>query len=91
MSLALITQTNLSFLIGFNKNHQLYRRRFTIAHEIGHLLMGHTCSNSKENNSEIEANTFASELLIPTKFIKRDFREEPNAIPQLAKRYCVSQ
>lgn len=38
------------------------RKRFTIAHEIGHVVLGHTVHCQ---NNEIEANTFASQLLLP--------------------------
>lgn len=38
------------------------RRNFTIAHEIGHLLLGHV---EEGENEKREANRFASEVLIP--------------------------
>ncbi|MES2471066.1 MAG: ImmA/IrrE family metallo-endopeptidase [Patescibacteria group bacterium] len=77
--------------IGFNANHPWYRRRFTIAHEIGHLLMGHGCNKNLEDSSlnETEANQFAGELLVPTAFIKKDFKKISN-IKELAKLYRVS-
>jgi len=80
------------YAIGFNQNDPWCRRRFTIAHEIGHLLFGHTCSKadgSKANN-EKEADVFAAELLIPTSLIKKDFARLSN-IPDLAKLYRVSE
>ncbi|MFT3700190.1 MAG: ImmA/IrrE family metallo-endopeptidase [Kofleriaceae bacterium] len=50
-------------------------RRFTIAHELGHLLLGHPCHHPKsvkraerrddERHYEDEANAFATELLMP--------------------------
>lgn len=77
--------------IGFNENDCWYRRRFTIGHEIGHLLMGHTCEGSASNNiHEQEANQFAAELLVPLEFIKKDFLKTKN-IPDLSKKYAVSQ
>ncbi len=77
--------------IGFNANHPWCRRRFTIAHEIGHLLMGHGCNKSLEDGSmnETEANQFAGELLVPTAFIKKDFKKISN-VQELAKLYRVS-
>lgn len=77
--------------IGFNGNHPWCRRRFTIAHEIGHLLMGHNCNKNLDDNSinETEANQFAGELLVPTAFIKKDFKKISNA-QELAKLYRVS-
>jgi Zn-dependent peptidase ImmA (M78 family) len=38
------------------------RQRWTLAHEIGHICLGHTCDNMSE---ERQANSFASELLLP--------------------------
>ena len=79
------------FVIGFNQNDPWCRRRFTIAHEIGHLLFGHTCDkiNQYSGDNEREANSFASELLIPTVLIKKDFQKIKN-IPELSKLYRVS-
>lgn len=80
-----------SMTIGFNADKPWCHRRFTIAHEIGHIMMNHTCSgntNDKSHN-ETEANNFAAELLIPTKLIKEDFKKFQN-IPELSKLYRVS-
>ena len=77
--------------IGFNSDHAWVRRRFTIAHEIGHLLMGHTCGGSDSgDNAETEANQLAAELLIPLAFVRKDFNREPD-IDLLAKKYIVSK
>lgn len=77
--------------IGFNANHPWCRRRFTIAHEIGHLLLEHGCNKNVEDGSlnETEANQFAAELLVPTIFLKRDFAKIKN-VQELAKLYRVS-
>lgn len=50
------------------------RQRFTIAHELGHILLGHVGEqqlvnrepSSKDNPVEQEANVFASRLLAPS-------------------------
>ncbi|HLP88195.1 MAG TPA: ImmA/IrrE family metallo-endopeptidase [Nostocaceae cyanobacterium] len=68
-------------IIGINANHHPNRQRFTIAHELGHFLLHQTVSNIFIDSSlvflrdekasegtkrqEIEANTFAAELLMP--------------------------
>lgn len=77
--------------IGFNGSHPWCRRRFTIAHEIGHLLLGHTCNKNSENGShnETEANIFAGELLVPTTFIKKDYPRLRD-LKELSKLYRVS-
>ncbi|MFA6463620.1 MAG: ImmA/IrrE family metallo-endopeptidase [Candidatus Paceibacterota bacterium] len=76
--------------IGFSTNHSWVRRRFTIAHELGHLYLGHTCEGDKNENKENEANQFAAELLVPLSFIKKDFAKE-NDLDILAKKYIVSK
>ena len=77
--------------IGFNPEHAWVRRRFTIAHELGHLYIGHTCNGWDINsNKEIEANQFAAELLVPLMFIKKDFAKQRD-LNELAKRYVVSK
>ncbi|HMQ01536.1 MAG TPA: ImmA/IrrE family metallo-endopeptidase [Candidatus Doudnabacteria bacterium] len=78
--------------IGFNANDSWYRRRFTIAHEIGHLLFGHACTKGQNSgtHNEREADIFAAELLMPTKLIKADFQSQPN-LQQLSHLYRVSQ
>lgn len=77
--------------IGFNGAHPWCRRRFTIAHEIGHLLLGHTCTKKIEDDShdETEANIFAGELLVPTVFIKKDYPRLRN-LRELCRLYRVS-
>ncbi len=51
------------------------RQRFSIAHELGHILLGHPPSLLYERNKndleEREANIFASELLMPKPLIYR--------------------
>lgn len=80
-----------SATIGFNPDHAWVRRRFTIAHELGHLYMGHTCDGQDKNsNKEIEANQFAAELLVPLAFVKKDFVEQRD-LDALAKKYVVSK
>lgn len=78
--------------IGFNGAHPWCRRRFTIAHEIGHLLFNHSCSGKDNDGShnEAEANIFAGELLVPTEFIKKDYPKIRD-LQELAKLYRVSQ
>lgn len=89
-----LTMTENSFeqevvTIGFNEKHPWCRRRFTICHEIGHLILGHTCIRNSSDHGEKEADIFANELLIPTKLIKADFAKTPD-IQALAKLYRVS-
>ncbi len=59
--------------IFYNNNCSVERRRFTIAHELGHIMLGHTqianLANKEispnDNPLETAANVFASRLLAP--------------------------
>ena len=78
-------------VIGVNSSDSLVRQRFTIAHEIGHfklhqnpvyvdtladIMMRNDLSGKAVDRKEIEANTFAAELLMPTKMIRQAHLEE---------------
>ena len=77
--------------IGFNPSMAWVRRRFTIAHEIGHLLLGHTCTDPDlDNDPEAEANQFAAELLMPLALLKIDYKAKPSP-DYLAQKYIVSR
>ncbi|MBZ5577956.1 MAG: ImmA/IrrE family metallo-endopeptidase [Acidobacteriia bacterium] len=82
------------------------RKRFTIAHEIGHFILHKGMSlhvdqdfrinlrDGSTNDEEIDANAFAAELLMPTDFIGRDMQKTggvgQQALERLARRYQVS-
>lgn len=77
-------------IIGVNSSHSHVRQRFTIAHEIGHLILHPTDelhidkafpirfrnakSSTGEDPVEVEANQFAAELLMPEQMLMRDVR-----------------
>ncbi len=79
-------------IIVVNENHPVVRQRFTIAHEIGHLLLhaGDAVhvdqefrinlrdqrSATAENIEEIEANAFAANLLMPASWLRREMSTE---------------
>ena len=81
--------------IVYNLKSSAVRARFTISHELGHILLGHNSEhrvidfNSKDPN-EIQANAFASELLVPLKFIKKEFLAS-SSLGNLCKKYWVSK
>lgn len=90
--------------IGVNSKHAPVRRRFSIAHEIGHYLMGHEAYDhgdtyiedrpsylDPQNRQEMEANEFAAELLLPKKMLEIDVAEMGLEVESLAKRYQVSE
>ncbi|WP_438448182.1 ImmA/IrrE family metallo-endopeptidase [Gorillibacterium sp. sgz5001074] len=55
--------------IFINEEHSYTRRRFSLAHEIGHYFLGHDSEVSRLNDEnryeEVQANRFASSLLMP--------------------------
>lgn len=83
-SSGLIARKNGKVIIGVNSLHHHNRRRFTIAHEIGHMLLhadqplivdGHGFAiigerrEGDDSPREIEANAFAASLLMPPDWI----------------------
>jgi Zn-dependent peptidase ImmA (M78 family) len=81
-------------VIGVNGSDPETRQRFTVAHEIGHLLMHRgrpllvdavrinlrdSRSSMATDGEEIEANSFAAELLMPRDLVLLQFRQAANA------------
>lgn len=60
------------------KKNDYYRRRFDVAHELGHLLMHIDCSPG-DKVQEAEADLFSSEFLAPTAAIISDLPKVINA------------
>lgn len=56
------SQSQIKSIIFYNDHDPRERIRFTIAHEIGHIVLGHL---EKNKNFENEANCFARNLLCP--------------------------
>lgn len=59
-------------VIIINKNFSNDRKRFTLAHELGHILMHYSfpIPSYRESEVEKEANRFASEFLMPKEAIR---------------------
>ena len=83
-------------IIVINSEFPPTRRRFTLAHEIGHLLLdipsvfGETIRETQLNNSEEErrVNGIAGQILLPLKVARRAIRElpiSPTTLKKLAK------
>lgn len=82
--------------VGYNQAQHPHRQRFTVAHEIGHFLLGHTSSDPgfylrSKSPEETEANQFAAELLMPLKMIKNDFSNGTKKPKTLVRMYWVSE
>ncbi len=99
--------------IGFNEKESKVRKRFTIAHELGHfelhkdksdlfvdkqfIYRSQNSGNTPVNQQmEQEANIFASAILMPTEFVRREVDKRnidltnEEAIKELAKLFEVS-
>lgn len=75
-------------IVSVNSGHPYRRQRFTIAHEIGHLLLhvdssefvdaatvvGYRVAGATSSIDETEANHFAAELLLPWRLVAREAR-----------------
>jgi Zn-dependent peptidase ImmA (M78 family) len=102
-------------IIGVNSKHHPNRQRFTIAHELGHIVLHRShletaimidksrnfiprdpTSAEGTDPLEIQANAFASELLLPAKLVRQALSEWPGDLNDddyliaLAKRFRVS-
>lgn len=81
--------------IFINPTEPARRQRFTVAHELGHCLLGHGCRDRKKGTlmsyepDEAAANQFAAELLMPENAI-RYFAAQKN-LQDLMEIFDVSQ
>lgn len=80
--------SNLEIWVNPIENAFLERKRFTIAHELGHLMSGHLAHESLINDVvislnrddnwdelEMQANGFAAQFLMPAESIKEKIQE----------------
>ncbi|AIA76222.1 hypothetical protein FF32_15670 [Halomonas campaniensis] len=83
----------------YNIHERPDRQRFTMAHEFGHVVLGHVIEgkkpkrdsnfNARGDLDEIAANTFAAELLMPEDLV-RDLSKRITALDALAMKFRVS-
>ncbi|MDC7126799.1 MAG: ImmA/IrrE family metallo-endopeptidase, partial [Spirochaetales bacterium] len=81
-------------IIYLNKDHHLHRKRFTLAHELGHFILHHGAflhldknlyfrdnfQNKNNDLIEIETNEFAANILMPYELIKSDIINKKDSI-----------
>lgn len=72
------------------------RKRFTVAHELGHIILEHITfggdsSQLSSSSQEKEANQFAGSLLVPIKDLKTFMKNKDKTIDDVIKRYWVSK
>jgi hypothetical protein len=86
------------YLCEYNSEEISYRNRFTIAHELGHVVLGHVAEGkapkrdttfSNNDPDEVDANAFAAALLMPEKFVRKLYRSARN-VQELSEAFGVS-
>lgn len=87
------------YLCEYNEEEISYRNRFTVAHELAHVALGHVREgrapkrdasfNNYSDPDEVDANAFAAALLMPEKFVRRLYRSA-RSIQELAEAFGVS-
>ncbi|MGW7406819.1 ImmA/IrrE family metallo-endopeptidase [Streptomyces sp. NPDC054833] len=94
----LVRQDGRSPVVGVNDSHSRQRQRFTIAHELGHLILHpgrevvldrpvrvnlrDKASSMATDREEIEANAFAASLLMPADLVRSELQRLPTAVRQ---------
>jgi Zn-dependent peptidase ImmA (M78 family) len=81
--------------IMYNKNLAPNRKRSTLAHELGHIVLAHVAMEASSqlsmNAQEREAKEFASALLVPADDLKAFMKQGYKRIEQVMERYQVSK
>lgn len=91
------------FKILVNNTDHYFRKRFTMAHELGHFvfhkhLIGSGINDNRLYRSsnpqiteahEVEANKFAASLLMPLRHVTRDYKDMGN-VEKVANKWQVS-
>jgi len=88
-------------IIAYNKEQHVHSQRFTLAHELGHFILGHTrdghdhflelLDENGRDPKEVEANQFAAELLVPSIILKEQIKVGVKTIKGLAQFFWVSE
>ncbi|MCC7432612.1 ImmA/IrrE family metallo-endopeptidase [Candidatus Peregrinibacteria bacterium] len=82
--------------IRYRKDISVERQRFTVAHELGHIVLEHvsfdgSSSQCSGGSQEKEANAFAGALLVPLKDLKTFMKNKDKTIEDIVSRYWVSK
>lgn len=101
---ALIIEDGAKIYAAVNASHHLHRRRFSLAHELGHYFLHREdvtqdsvtidspsieeTGEGTKSLAEIEADLFAGELLVPLEMLKAHISE---SIPAISKLFVVSE
>ena len=95
-------RVNDGAVLWVNGTQATVRRRFTLAHELGHIRCGHdhglpvetfeTLGGKPTDQREVQANAFAAQLLMPADGIREQVTREPTleGVVTIAARFGVS-
>jgi Zn-dependent peptidase ImmA (M78 family) len=83
-------------IIGYHQSVAPVRQKFSVAHELGHLYMGHVHGQTSldldsPDNDEMEANQFAAHLVMPPLMLRADIKKGLKDMKLLAGQYGVSE
>lgn len=92
---ARMDKSGIAFIL-YKKAMSDERKRFTVAHELGHIILEHITfggdsSQLSSKSQEQEANQFAGSLLIPLKDLKAFMKNGDKTLDDITKRYWVSR
>lgn len=66
-----VTENNGIYFVLYNDGIESEgNHRFTLCHELGHIVLGHDLSKPDDKIQEAEANAFATELLMPEAIVQ---------------------
>jgi len=98
--------SNICPIIMVNNSNAFSRQIFTLAHELGHILLGVygitdvdedyiDFMSEKDRRAEIACNRFAADLLVPLRAFRNELGNlspaDPQVVNQLARRFSVSR
>lgn len=102
---AVLVRSSRFTAIAVNQTHPETRQRFSIAHELGHAVLGHVENlyiefvapallqeqSPQRIDHEREANWFAADLLMPAESVREDYKRFKGDVSHLAAQYRVSE
>ena len=69
-----LEEYNGAHIIFFNECEKSYRIRFSIGHELGHIILGHKMNLSEKDSlygvQEVETNCFTAQLVMPEQILR---------------------
>jgi Zn-dependent peptidase ImmA (M78 family) len=81
-------------LIAINSKHHRHRQRFSVSHELGHILLHHPpesrCTPREIARYNVEADECAAELLMPSELLSHWYALTHN-VGEIARMFDVSE